>query len=344
MNDNLSNHTLEQARAGFVHDLQGLDSLRRRGYENQNDQSALHEAAKHFESIFMNQLMSSMRSANEVFAEGNPLNTQYTKFYQDMQDQQMAVELSQSGSLGLANLIVQQLSPQGNENYTPSNLLPTETFSDQLARSQQLAGQVRNTDSNSIENRPNYVERYDQQDHSPARVSSLRLNPGEQEWQAGDPVAFLERLAPYARSAAEEADISALPVLAQAALETGWGRYVIPRTDGESSNNVFNIKADRSWQGDRAATRTVEFDGTVARSEQAQFRAYQSVAESFQDYVSFLQNNPRYEEALEAGKDAARFVEGLQDAGYATDPEYANKLKRIMNSDAMQMIRDRFGL
>ncbi|RTE86157.1 MULTISPECIES: flagellar assembly peptidoglycan hydrolase FlgJ [Gammaproteobacteria] len=343
MNDNLSNHTLEQARAGFVHDLQGLDSLRSRGLNNQNDQSALREAAKHFESIFMNQLLSSMRSANEVFAEGNPLNTQYTKFYQDMQDQQMAVELSQSGSLGLADLIVQQLSPQGNDQYTPAELLPTASFGEQLARTRQFANSPAPMQSNQNE-RSNYVERYDQDEPTPARVSSLRLTENGDAWQAGDPVAFLERLAPYAQQAADEANISALPVLAQAALETGWGRYVVPRSDGESSNNVFNIKADRSWDGDRAATRTVEFDGTVARSEQAQFRAYQSVAESFRDYVNFLQSNPRYEQALEAGRDAIRFVEGLQDAGYATDPEYANKLKRIMNSDAMQMIREQFGL
>jgi len=298
-----------------------------------NDQAALREAAQHFESIFMNQLLSSMRQANEIFAEGNPLNTQYTKFYQDMQDQQMASELSSQGSLGLADLIVQQLSPQGTENYRPASLLSSPSFTEQLQQRQ----------AQSVAPRENHVERYDDEP-VPARIAALRMNEEEGDWQADDPVAFLERLAPFAREAAERANISPLPVLAQAALETGWGRYVIPRADGESSNNVFNIKADGRWQGDTAATRTVEFDGTVARSEQARFRAYGTVAESFQDYVNFLQTNPRYEHALEAGKDAMRFVEQLQDAGYATDPEYANKLKRIMNSDAMQAIRERFGL
>ncbi|CUS47206.1 MAG: flagellar rod modification muramidase FlgJ [Idiomarinaceae bacterium HL-53] len=333
MNDNFSNQSLEQARAGFVHDLQGLDALRRRGLQDNNDQAALREAAQHFESIFMNQLLSSMRQANEIFAEGNPLNTQYTKFYQDMQDQQMASELSSQGSLGLADLIVQQLSPQGTENYRPASLLSSPSFTEQLQQRQ----------AQSVAPRENHVERYDDEP-VPARIAALRMNEEEGDWQADDPVAFLERLAPFAREAAERANISPLPVLAQAALETGWGRYVIPRADGESSNNVFNIKADGRWQGDTAATRTVEFDGTVARSEQARFRAYGTVAESFQDYVNFLQTNPRYEHALEAGKDAMRFVEQLQDAGYATDPEYANKLKRIMNSDAMQAIRERFGL
>ncbi|HLV48296.1 MAG TPA: glucosaminidase domain-containing protein, partial [Aliidiomarina sp.] len=92
-----------------------------------------------------------------------------------------------------------------------------------------------------------------------------------------------------------------------------------------------------------AATATVEFYQGVAQREGAQFRAYGSVEESFHDYVNFLQSNPRYQQALETGRDAVQFAEQLQQAGYATDPEYANKIKRIMNSDAMRTIRQQFG-
>lgn len=335
MDLNFGKQMMEQARSHFVHDTASLDDLRRQGLQNTEDDSALRQAAQHFESIFMSQLLSSMRQANEVFEADNPLNTQYTKFYQDMHDQQLAVELSKTGSLGLADLIVQQLSPKGTENFTPASLLPVDTLSTTLAQ------------RNALTDRPTP---YTPEPATTEGNSSIRTRipalamADDPQWQAQGPQDFLERLAPYAQRASEEADISPLTILAQAALETGWGQHVIPTADGQSSNNIFNIKADRRWQGDTAATRTVEYDGTVARTEHARFRAYESVEESFRDYVNFLQTNPRYQQALEVGRDAVRFAESLQEAGYATDPEYANKLKRIINSDAMQAVRAKLGL
>src|SRR5690554_6283047 len=259
MDMNFGQQMMDQARSNFVHDTASLDSLRRQGLENKDDQSALREAAKHFESIFMNQLLASMRKANAVFEADNPLNSQYTKFYQDMHDQQMSMELSKNGSLGLADLIVQQLSPQGTENYTPANLLPADSLATTLAQRQAR------TPAPTAE-------------PLAARIPALAI-ADDPNWKPESPEAFLERLAPYAQQAAERANVSPLTMLAQAALETGWGQHVIAKPDGQSSNNVFNIKADRRWQGDAASTRTVEYDGTVARTEQARFRAYGSVEE-----------------------------------------------------------------
>ena len=124
-------------------------------------------------------------------------------------------------------------------------------------------------------------------------------------------------------------------LLAQAALETGWGKAVIRKPDGSSSFNLFNIKADHRWQGGQVGKLTLEYRDGVAVKEQASFRAYDSYAHSFEDYTDFLQRQPRYREALEAGIDSSAFVERLQKAGYATDPEYAGKIKRIVNSELM---------
>ncbi|MCC5855618.1 MAG: flagellar assembly peptidoglycan hydrolase FlgJ [Idiomarina sp.] len=327
MDRTLGQNMMEQARSHYVHDLQGLDNLRRAGLQNKDDHEALREAARHFESIFMGQLLQSMRSANAIFEEDNPLNSNYTNFYRDMHDQQLSMELAQTGSLGLADLIVQQLAPQTAENFTPASLLPQESLAHTMAQRAP---------------RPP-LQAEPAEEARPTRIHALMLRGQEQVWQPQSPVEFLERLAPYAQRAADEADISPMTMLAQAALETGWGQHVIPTADGESSNNIFNIKADRRWDGPTAAARTVEFDGTVAHTENARFRAYDSVDESFRDYVNFLQRNPRYQEALSVGRDAVRFAESLQEAGYATDPDYADKLKRIMNSDAMRAVRERFG-
>ena len=124
-------------------------------------------------------------------------------------------------------------------------------------------------------------------------------------------------------------------LLAQAALETGWGRAILQHPDGRSSNNLFNIKADHRWDGERVSVNTLEYRDGVARQEQANFRAYDSLAESFEDYVTFLRGSPRYREALARAGDGQAFAAALQKAGYATDPAYGAKIARIMGSDTL---------
>src|SRR5690554_4873862 len=326
MDNNYGQQMLQQAQSSYVHDLQSLDTLRRQGLQGKGEEEkALRKAAEHFESIFMSQLLSSMRKANEIFGADNPLNTQYTKFYEDMHDQQLSSELAKSGSLGLADLIVQQLSPAGTSNYTPASLLP-----------------VANLDTSMAQRGIRVVRDEAPAEPAPAelleRIPALRIAMNDEEWQPSSPLEFLQRLAPYAQQAADQANVSPATVLAQAALETGWGQHVIRTPEGRSSNNVFNIKADTRWTGAKVATQTHEYEQGERKQEHALFRAYDSVAESFHDYVNFLQSNPRYQQAIEVGRDAVQFAEQLQQAGYATDPEYATKIKRIINGDAMQAI------
>ncbi|MBN6150105.1 flagellar assembly peptidoglycan hydrolase FlgJ [Xanthomonas sp. AmX2] len=142
------------------------------------------------------------------------------------------------------------------------------------------------------------------------------------------PEGFVAQIWTHAQKAAKELGVDARALVAQAALETGWGRKGIQRNDGGSSNNLFGIKAT-GWSGERATTGTHEYVNGVKQSQTADFRAYASAAESFADYVRLLKTNPRYQQALKAGTDIRGFAQGLQRAGYATDPSYAAKIAAI---------------
>jgi flagellar protein FlgJ len=149
------------------------------------------------------------------------------------------------------------------------------------------------------------------------------------------PRAFVDKVWPQAVEASRVTGIPARFLVAQAALETGWGKYELKSADGSPSHNLFNIKAGRRWTGDTVSTATTEYSNGVPTRENARFRAYGSYAESFQDYARLIRNNPRY--AGVAGQDdAVAFARGLQSAGYATDPQYADKLARIINGNTLR--------
>lgn len=153
--------------------------------------------------------------------------------------------------------------------------------------------------------------------------------PGPQRSQATalTPGSFIGALLPAVRARAEKHRVPLEGVLAQAALETGWGRHVPQLPDGRSSNNVFGIKADAGWKGERVAHDTLEFiDGAMVRRREW-FRAYPSIDAAVEDYFRFL-GKPRYD-AVRGSGTVDEFARGLQEAGYATDPEYANKLRGV---------------
>jgi flagellar protein FlgJ len=125
-------------------------------------------------------------------------------------------------------------------------------------------------------------------------------------------------------------------LLAQAAIETGWGQYMIHNTSGKNSHNLFGIKADLRWQGDRAMVNTIEFEQGVAATKKAPFRVYDSFADSMRDYVGFVKQNPRYEEAVKQSQSPQGYFSELQKAGYATDPDYANKILSVFESKQLK--------
>jgi flagellar protein FlgJ len=132
-------------------------------------------------------------------------------------------------------------------------------------------------------------------------------------------------------------------VLAQAALETGWGSKVMETPDGGSSFNLFGIKAANGWDGNSVTKPTLEFEDGVARRETAAFRAYDSVSKTLDDYADFLSNSPRYERAKNTGNDVAAFAGALADGGYATDPDYAKKITDIFNGPTMRRVLQSLG-
>ncbi len=148
--------------------------------------------------------------------------------------------------------------------------------------------------------------------------------------QFSTPDDFIQQLMPQAEKAAQELGTTAHVLLAQAALETGWGKHVLPGADGGNSFNLFNIKADSRWQGKSTIAGTVEFEQGVATTAQAAFRAYDSYADSFQDYVNFIKSNPRYRDAVAHANDTQAYVNKVHDAGYASDPAYADKWLQIL--------------
>jgi flagellar protein FlgJ len=321
-------------------DLNGLNSIRQQSNSTNkaSKEAALQTAAKQFEAIFMQMLMKSMRKAQEVLESDSPFNSESTKFYRDMHDQQMSLELSQNGSLGLSDLIVRQLGGD-SENFTPNSLL----ISDQK---HSLNQNVKNT-GHSIENKGLGIDQNDRQtdrqtndsaQHNiPQRLSYAFTKTPEnpsipfsinalQAPEFNQPKDFVTALTEDAKRVQEKLNVPFEVVIAQAALETGWGQKIIKNEAGESSNNLFNIKADKRWQGEQTNKETLEFEQGAMVKKREPFRVYDSIGESINDYMNFLSTSDRYKEALNKADNVEHFLHNLQSAGYATDPNYAKKI------------------
>lgn len=158
-----------------------------------------------------------------------------------------------------------------------------------------------------------------------------------------EPTAFIQRLLPAATKAAEQLGLEPLALIAQAALETGWGQRMFKTSAGADSHNLFGIKANHNWQGDVAVVDTLEYRQGVAQKEKARFRAYDSPEQSLQDYVALIQQNPRYQAALDVASDAKAYFRQLQAAGYATDPNYAEKIVSVLEGKAFKQVRNLLG-
>ena len=155
-----------------------------------------------------------------------------------------------------------------------------------------------------------------------------------------DPVAFIQSLLPAAQKAAASLGLEPLALIAQAALETGWGQRMFKNTTGQNSNNLFGIKAQANWQGQVAVVDTLEYRQGVAQKEKARFRAYDSAEQSLHDYVDLIQSNPRYQAALSVASDTKAYFQRLQAAGYATDPNYAQKILSVLEGSSFKEVRN----
>lgn len=321
------------------HDLTSLQQLKHNS--GGDDDKALKQAAKQFESIFMGMLLSSMRKANEVFEDDGVLNSNATKFYKDMYDKQLSTELSEKGSLGLADLLVQQLRP-GKGKTTPASMLkvPTEGAPVRTDKAHQEQS-YELSPVKQLKRPPEYTLPVLPQP-LPTQVATETL-PSETEkddWSFENPTQFIEKLLPAARQAAQKLGLEPMALLAQAALETGWGQRTFKTAEGNNSFNFFGIKAHNSWQGDVAVVDTLEYRQGVAQKEKAKFRAYESPEQSLGDYVDFIKSNPRYQQAVAMADNPKAYFQQLQAAGYATDPNYAQKILSVFNSDTFKQARN----
>lgn len=289
-------------------DVRGLQNLK----NEENQDAALKKIAQQFESMFLHEMLKSMRKASEVFEEDSLMNGGDTGFYRDMYDQQLSLSLSQKGT-GLADSIYRQLQSQYAAQSPEKNAAVAAL--DKPVAAAPLAARVKSIPPTTVaETMPAATVA-----QAPAATTGAFETARE----------FVSAVLPHAKAAAQALGVNPLLLTAQAALETGWGKFVIRDGGGASTHNLFNIKADSRWSGERAQVSTLEYQDGVAVKERANFRSYGSFAESFTDYVEFLKNNPRYEKSLAHAGTDEDFATELQRAGYATDPQYAQKILAI---------------
>ena len=259
-----TNHLPDTSAPVNANDFRQFAALRRGAQAN--DPATLREVAKQFESLFTKMMLKSMRDASM----GDPMfGSDQGDMYQDMADDQLAVQMSEGRGLGLADMLIRQLSNGAASGTSAVKPTPEST-------------------------------------------------PAEREQ-------FISELLPNANEAARELGVDPRALIAQAALETGWGRS----QPGGDSHNLFGIKAGANWNGASVQANTEEFDAGVASRDVASFRAYASPRESVEDYVRLIRDNPRYAGAMNTGNDVQAFGNALQRGGYATDPDYVRKLAAV---------------
>ncbi len=304
-----------------VHDLTQFAGLRASAVRD--DPEALRQVAGQFEALFLQQMLKSMRDASL----GDPLfgDSNQHEMYQEMFDKQIALDLATGKGIGLADVLVRQLGGESRPPYKPADRpfpLDVDVRPRSVRPSAEPGGFALGSNS---EPEPTLSA---EPTGGPLAVDGMPV------WSGPDD--FVAAVWPHAQRAAERLNVAPEGILAQAALETGWGAHVPQRSDGSSSFNLFGIKAGGGWNGDRVTKATLEFDGSAMRNETASFRAYVDVANVFDDYADFIKENPRYEAVRNHGDDVAGFASALQEAGYATDPDYASKIRRVAGSDTMQ--------
>jgi peptidoglycan hydrolase FlgJ len=275
-----------QSTNALATDARGLEALRRNA--SSDPKAAVRDAAKQFESLFMNELLKSMRQAT---ASSGMMDNEATKLGTEMLDAQLANKMA-GGPGSLADIIAKQLERQ--MGLTPGPIPNTKSANSSLP--------------------------------TVARADAVPKVP--EKSAAG----FVQQHTEAAKAAEAATGIPAAFMIAQSAHETGWGKKEIIGRDGSNSNNLFGIKAGANWKGPTVDVMTTEYIGGRPQKVVQKFRAYASHAESFADYAKLMKDSPRYQNVVAAGSDAKGFAQGLQKAGYATDPAYAQKLARVIDT------------
>ncbi|NRR30069.1 flagellar assembly peptidoglycan hydrolase FlgJ [Oxalobacteraceae bacterium] len=310
-------------------DVKAMGELRQSAKAGAPD--ALKGAATQFEAMFINMMMKSMRDATP---QDGMMDSQQSKMFTTMLDQQTSQNLAKKG-VGLADVLIRQLSQTANAQAlalggdaastaadavtSATAAMPSASTGGRLLDAALLKKSIEAAGGNANVGGA-----------TGAMATGAAAASATGRTQAPHVRSFQEKLAAHAEEASKATGIPAKFMLGQAALESGWGKREIKGRDGTPSNNLFGIKAGPEWKGKVAEAVTTEFVNGKAQTRVERFRAYDSYADSFKDYAKLLTNNPRYEKVLASAGDASTFAQGLQRAGYATDPQYASKLTRII--------------
>ena len=395
--------------SGSYSDLNRLNQLK---VGDKNSDANMRKVAQEFESLFLGEMLKSMRSATEALGKDNPMNTPAAKQYQEMYDQQLAVSLSrEGGGIGLADVLMKQMSR--NKPLAPGEAAAASAAKQEAAKAAAVqtpiaagttatngplsrlngerplwasrSGRVATTEAshsndmaminkrrlalppkladrllaglvpsatptvaNALPQRAattattgagplyngDWLARAEDAKASGGQMqiygramAQIPLAPAKRAFSSADE--FVNTMLPMAKEAAARIGVDPRYLVAQAALETGWGKSVMRAQDGSSSHNLFGIKASSNWTGDSARAITSEFRNGQMVKETAQFRSYASYKDSFHDLVTLLQTNNRYQDVVKSADNPEQFVRELQKAGYATDPDYASKISQI---------------
>lgn len=321
-------------------DIQGLTSLA--AAAGRNSTAALPAAARQFEAVFVQMMIKSMRQAS---FGGGILDSPQADAWRDMFDNQIALSLANDGKgLGIATMLERQLGGHAEASGTAGS--GTTRVGPAASTSPSTAANASGTtptgtsaeaggtpgDGDTATATPDSM--FDRVLNFARTTGQSALHAVQQTVFSG-PDDFVQKLAPYAQAVASKLGVSIRAVLAQAALETGWGRHMPRQPNGSSSNNLFGIKTGQNWEGRSVNVPTLEYKDGVAVRGNASFRAYPGPLQAFADYAKTLISNPRYANALGQGDNIAGFAEALHHAGYATDPAYASKLVSIAHSSTM---------
>lgn len=376
----LSNSHIAQ---GTYTDLNRLHKLK--VGEDRDSEANLRQVAQEFESLFISEMMKAMRSANDVLAD-DLFNSNESKTYRDMYDQQMSVSLSQGKGMGMADVLVRQMGQmqQPKPKPNPFGVELQSGMSADKANKAEPAVAVAAAEKIEKAEKPEKPEKYlhvadttaikfrrftgimpgklgkkaaaqevaatpaalPKAQPAPQQLAAVRsyaevknslpaMAAGARQGRFESPEDFVNVMLPMAEQAAQRLGVDPNYLVAQAALETGWGKHMQKDGSGASSHNLFGIKS-HGWKGKSGMSATTEFiNGKEVRINDS-FRRYDSFAQSFDDFVDFLQRNPRYQKALQSTANPDQFVRELQRAGYATDPDYAAKISRIARTIEQQ--------
>jgi flagellar protein FlgJ len=265
-----------------------------------NSPEAIKQVATQFESIFVNMMLKSMRDASP---QDGPFDNEQSRTFTAMLDQQLSQNIAAKG-IGLADVLAKQLSKTGYGSSADSGNLDMGNSPDVSAPDLSVL--------------KNLLNKQPVRDTPSASSTSL------------DPDSFEAKMSDAANEASQATGIPSGYILGHAALESGWGKREIKAADGQTSYNLFGIKATANWTGKTVDAQTTEYIHGVKQSKVEKFRAYDSYADAFKDFGNLMRNNPRYSNVFNNLQDGTSYAKAVQAAGYATDPDYATKLSQVI--------------